>query len=124
MIPIDKLPDLDWSDVARVQLAEQDGDALVGSSTVAYRIGEIAVAGLIYHNLLSPPWFWFALARNIRHGDLLDFRRLKNHIPIGALTGVDKDDERCVRFAKLYGFVPTQEEHRQGDKTYQIFRRV
>lgn len=122
--PIDELPDLDWSDTAKQEIERLGAGDLLRQSSVAYRIRHVAVAGLIYHSFLQPPWFWFALAKDISHGDLLDFRRLKDLIPKGSLTGVNKADARCVRFAQLYGFEPTAEEHEQQGVTYQVFRRA
>lgn len=103
MNPIKELPNLPWSETARKQIMETGPD-LVAASDVAYRIGDIAAVGLIYESYTSPPWFWFALAEGVTMRHLLDFTRLKDRIPYGALTGVDADNKTELRFAEFYGF--------------------
>lgn len=123
MIPIEKLPDLNWNDIAVRELSLLEDD-LVGSSTVAYRIGNVAVAGLIHDSFTSPPWFWFALAKDVTMRDLIDFRRFQEKIPSGALTAVQKDNERALRFATFYGFIDTGKEASNRDIEYKILRRA
>lgn len=125
MTPIDRLPPLDWSDIAREQIAlEPDADALVQRSTVAVRIRDVLSAGLVYENLVSPPWFWFLLAKGVTLRDLIDFRRLRDEIPEGALTGVVADDQAAIRFAEFYGFVPTGESVDYAGRVLKIYRRA
>lgn len=124
MTPIDKLPELQWNDIALEEMLAGETDDLVATSEVAYRVGNLAVAGLIYHTFLQPPWFWFALAKGVTIRDLLDFRRLKERIPHGALTAVNIKHHEAIRFAELYGFERTGKMEVHNDKTYLIFRRT
>src|ERR1044072_1341899 len=73
MNPIERLPDLDWNEIARQEIVVTGAD-LVAKSDFAFQIGRVAIAGLIYHNYISPPWFWFALAKGVTIRDLIDFR--------------------------------------------------
>lgn len=123
MSPIDHLPNLDWNEIARNEIIVT-GANLIAQSDFAYQIGRVAIAGLIYHNYTSPPWFWFALAKGVTMRDLIDFRALKEEIPLGALTAVCDEWPNAVRFAEFYGFVPTGEERLYGDKHYKIYRRA
>lgn len=122
MSPIDALPDLPWSKQARVEIVST-GAELVRRSDLAFQFGNIGVAGLIYTCLLSPPWFWFALVEDVSIGDLIDFRRLAQHIPVGALTAIRSDFERGKKFARLYGFTDTGEVHSHNNVSYNIYRR-
>lgn len=123
MSRINSLPPLDWSDTA-FQEIELTGDELVQQSDCAYRLGNIGVCGLIYSSYTSPPWLWFALARDVSVGDLLDFKkRLEALIPVGSVTGIRADFLKGVRFAKFYGFEPTGEVARHGGHDYEIYRK-
>lgn len=122
MTPIDSLPDLEWSRIALEEMGVS-GSAFIQESTVAFRIGDVAIAGLIYTSYLSPPWFWFASARGITLRDLIDFRRLAANIPKGALTGIRVGHEPSVRFAKLYGFEETEQQAEHCGITFTIFRK-
>lgn len=123
MNPIDKLPQLEWSDLAQEEIIVT-GVSLVEQSVVAYQIGHVAVAGLWYDSYTSPPWFWFALAKNVTLRDLLDFRRLKDNIPQGARTLINSEREVAEQFAKLYGFEDTKDRLIQNGIEYKIFRRT
>ena len=120
--PIKHLPSLDWTDTARREIVHT-GAELVEQSHVAYRIGNVAVAGLIYYSFTEPPWFWFALARGVTMRHLIDFRRYRDDIPQGALTAIDSEDNRSIRFAKFYGFEETDTIREYHGREYQIFRR-
>ena len=123
MSPIERLPDLDWNEIARTEIITTGAD-LVARSDFAYQIGRVAIAGLIYHSYVAPPWFWFALAKGVRLRDLIDFRALREEIPAGALTAIHPGWPNAIRFAEFYGFENTGEEHIYGDKLYKIYRRV
>lgn len=123
MSPIDKLPDLDWNEVAKQEIIVTGAD-LVSRSDFAYQIGRVAIAGLIYHSYISPPWFWFALAKNVTLRDLIDFRAFREEIPEGALTAVCDEWPHAVRFAEFYGFEDTGETRPCNDRIYKIYRRV
>lgn len=123
MSPIDKLPDLDWNEIARQEIIIT-GSNLVSQSDFAYQIGRVAIAGLIYHSYTAPPWFWFALAKNVTFRDLIDFRALREEIPAGALTAIREEWPHAIRFAEFYGFKNTGQERLYGGKTYKIYRRV
>jgi hypothetical protein len=73
---------------------------------------------------VSPPWFWFALAKGVTIRDLIDFRAKREEIPAGALTAVREEWPNAVRFAEFYGFVYTGEDRTIGSKTYRIYRRT
>lgn len=123
MNPIKGLPDLDWNEIARQEIIVTGAD-LVARSDYAFQIGRVAIAGLIYHSYVSPPWFWFALAKGVTIRDLIDFRAFREEIPQGALTAVCEEWPNAVRFAEFYGFENTGDERLYGDKTYKIFRRA
>lgn len=123
MNPIDKLPDLDWNEIASKEII-LTGENLVAQSDFAYQIGRVAIAGLIYHSYLAPPWFWFALAKGVTMRDLIDFRALREQIPAGALTAVNPEWPNAVRFAEFYGFDDTGRRSLAGEKPYMIYRRA
>lgn len=123
MTPIDSLPDLDWSDIAREEIVAA-GAELVSKSDFAYRIGNIAIAGLIYSSYTAPPWFWFALTNGITLKDLLDLRAKREKIPQGAITAVNKNLPEAIKFAKFFGFEDTDRIRLVDGKIYKIFRRV
>jgi hypothetical protein len=123
MTPISSLPDFDWNEIARREIS-MTGEELISQSTVAFKVQNVAAGGLIYHNFMTPPWFWFILARNVTMRHLIDFRRHKEHIPVGALTAVDEDEPLARRFAVFYGFEPTEELRSYHGHQYRIFRRA
>lgn len=123
MTPIKGLPNLDWNEIARREIIVTGSD-LVTRSDFAYQIGRVAIAGLIYHNYMAPPWFWFALAKGVRLRDLIDFRAMREEIPRGSLTAINSEWPNAVRFAEFYGFEDTGERRLYGDKPYLIYRRV
>lgn len=123
MNPIERLPDLDWNEIARQEIIVTGAD-LVNKSDFAFQIGRVAIAGLIYHNYTSPPWFWFALAKGVTIRDLIDFRAMREEIPLGALTPVCEAWPNAIRFAEFYGFEDTGEKRLLGDKPYKIYRRT
>jgi hypothetical protein len=116
------MPDLKWLPHSENEIA-LTGAELINYSDTCYQIGEIIAVGFIYHNYLSPPWMWFALAEGITLGHLIDFRRLSEEIPQGTLTGVRSDYELGFRFAKLYGFEDTGDVRKHVGISYNIFRR-
>lgn len=122
MTPINELPSLNWSTTASEQL-QITGPEIVEQSHVAYQIGNIAVAGLIYGSLLCPPWFWFALADGITLRELLDFRRLMEKIPTGSLTAVNASHKEAIKFARVFGFEETDSEAEISGAIYKLFRR-
>lgn len=116
------IPAWDWSENSKVEMI--DMTEIVESATdFMWRVGNVAVVGFIHHTLLSPPWMWFLLNKDISVGDLLDFRRLTNMIPSGTLTGIKLGFVKGERFAELYGFVPTDVICEQGDLQYQVYRK-
>lgn len=123
MTPIKGLPDLDWNDVAQQEIIVT-GANLVAQSNFAYQIGQVAIAGLIYYSYISPPWFWFALAKGVTLRDLIDFRALREQIPHGALTAINEEWPNSVRFAEFYGFEDTGERRPYGGKLHRIYRRT
>lgn len=123
MSPIKHLPNLDWNEIAEQEIIVT-GAELVSQSDFAYQIGNIAIAGLIYHSYVAPPWFWFALAKGVTLRDLLDFRALREQVPVGALTAVREEWPNAIRFAEFYGFEYTDEDRLYGDKMYKIYRRA
>lgn len=122
MNPIRGLPNLDWNEIARQEIIVTGAD-LVSRSDFAYQIGRVAIAGLIYHSYVGPPWFWFALAKGVTIRDLIDFRALREQIPQGALTAICEKWPNALRFATFYGFEDTGEERLYGDNLYKIYRR-
>jgi hypothetical protein len=124
MKEINKLPNLDWTDRARRQIDAAGGNALINMSHVAYRLGNAGVIGLIYGSLLSPPWLWFALAKNVTMRDLIDFRRMQNLIPPGTFAAVEDADKVAYRFASFFGFVQTGHEVEHEGQLYLLMRKV
>lgn len=120
---IDRLPDFDWSDRAKRQI-ETFGADLVKESNFAFAIGNVAVAGLIYVSFTEKPWFWFALARNVRFRDLIDLRRLQENIPPGSRTAVEAEDAVAIRFAKYYGFRETGGSFTHNNVDYVLMRKM
>lgn len=123
MNPIDNLPNLDWNEIARTEIIVT-GANLVAQSDFAYQTGRVAIAGLIYHSYVSPPWFWFALAKGVTIRDLINFRALREEIPQGALTAIYEGWPNAVRFAEFYGFEDSGITRLYGDKLYKIYRRI
>lgn len=123
MSPIKQLPDLEWNEIAEQEIIVA-GAGLVAQSDFAYQVGRVAIAGLIYHNYVTPPWFWFALAKGVTLRDLIDFRALREEIPAGALTAIYEGWPNAVRFAEFYGFEYTGNDRLCGDKMYKIYRRT
>jgi hypothetical protein len=117
------LPNWKWKDHSHREI-EMTGAQLAAGSDFVWRVGEVAIAGFIYNNFMSPPWMWFALAEGVGIRDLVDFRRLANDIPHGTLTAVQSDYEVGRRFARLYGFYETGELVDQNDHEYLIMRKV
>lgn len=124
MIPIEKLPSLNWTDNSMYEITEAGGDALLDQSDMAWQLGNLLVVGLIYKTLTNPPWMWFALSKDVKFRDLIDFRRIKDHIPLGTLTAVADDFTVAQRFAQFYGFEFTGERTMYKERCYLIFRRV
>lgn len=123
MSPIDSLPDLDWTDHARSEIVVV-GPEIIMQSHVALQIGNVAIAGLIYHSFTSPPEMWFALARGVTMRDLIDFRRLQEYIPRGTTVSVKVGHRIAERFAMFYGFAPTETTFDFRDNSYRIYRRA
>lgn len=123
MNPIDKLPSLDWNEIAQREIIVTGAD-LVAKSDFAYQIGRVAIAGLIYHSYMAPPWFWFALAKGVTVRDLIDFRALREEIPQGALTAINEKWPNAIRFAEFYGFEDTGQVRVLEDSPYKIYRRT
>lgn len=123
MSPISSLPNLEWNEIAEQEIIVA-GAGLVAQSDFAYQIGRVAIAGLIYHNYVAPPWFWFALAKGVTLRDLIDFRALREEIPKGALTAICEEWPNAIRFAEFYGFEYTGNDRLCGDKMYKIYRRT
>ena len=53
MTPIDKLPDLDWTELAKQEII-LTGENLVQTSDVAFQIGRVAIKGRPAFNSLFP----------------------------------------------------------------------
>lgn len=124
MTPIEKLPPLNWTDNSAYEIRAVGADKLFSQSDLAWRLGDLLVVGLIYSSFTSPPWMWFALSKNVKFRDLIDFRRIKDYIPTGTLTAVARDFAVAHRFAKFYGFEPTTMLREYQDREYIIYRRV
>lgn len=120
--PIRELPEWDWLPNSRYEI-ETTGADLIDASDFVYRVGKVVSVGFIYHSYTSPPWMWFAIAKNVGIADLIDFRRLTQMIPQGTLTAVAEDFPLALRFAKLYGFVDTEKEISHLDRVYKIMRK-
>lgn len=118
MSRIDSIPTLNWNDQARSEMG--NAEALIRCSDFMWKVGEVAICGLIYETYTSPPWMWFALSRDVTMRDLIDFRRLSTLIPRGTLVGVAEDYALGVRFAEFYGFSNTNSRL----QNYKIFRRL
>lgn len=124
MIPIKKLPQLNWTENSYYEIEEAGGDVLLDQSDMAWQLGNLLVVGLIYPSLISPPWMWFALTKDVKFRDLIDFRRIKDYIPQGTVTAVAEDFAVAHRFAQFYGFVNTGDQVEHKNRCYYIYRRV
>ena len=125
MIPIKEireLPELDWSDQALIEIGNAGADVLAKSQLIL-QLGNVCIAGLIYGSFTSPPWFWFALARNVGIRDLIDFRGASQRIPWGARTAIREDYEAAHRFARFYHFVPINEIVEYLGVPYVLYRK-
>ena len=116
------LPNWRWKPQSAKEIY-MTGTQLVNESDFVYRIGNVAVAGFIYTNYTSPPWMWFVISENVGIGDLVDFRKMAEHIPQGTLTGVEIGLKVPMRFAKLYGFVETDEVIEHNGIKYRVMRK-
>lgn len=119
---IKTLPDWQWLEQSEREIAAS-GTEIVDETDFVWQIGNAAVIGFMYHNMLCAPWMWFVLAKGITIGDLVDFRRLCKLIPPGTLTAVQADYERGLKFAQLYEFEDTGQTLQAHSLDYKIFRR-
>lgn len=119
---VKRLPGFHWSELAELEMNEQ-GLELIQQTDVIYKVGSVAVAGFMWRSFFQPPWLWFALSRDAKFRDLIDFRRLAEQIPAGTLTAVRDDKPVAKRFAEFYGFVPTLQFHSTPFAVYQLFRK-
>lgn len=124
MKEISELPDLNWSDRAKRQIASAGGNKLIRMSQVAYRLGDVGVIGLVYQSFFSPPWLWFALAKGVTIRDLIDFRRMQDRIPRGTVVAVEEADETAYRFAAFYGFEDSGRLIESAGVNYIIMRKA
>lgn len=124
MIPIDKMPELNWTDNTRYEINRVDFNELFAQSEERWQIDNILIVGLIYQSYTSPPWMWFALTKDVKFRDLIDFRRIKDYIPIGTQTAVAVDYPVAHRFAKFYGFENTGVNYDADGREYLIYRRT
>lgn len=122
MNPIKELPAWDWTEHARKEIIVSGPDLLT-QSDFAWEVGGVAICGLIYNNYCAPPWMWFAIRKGVELRHLLDFRRYAEFIPKGTTTAVLEDFDTGIRFAQLYGFIPTKLVIPHGDQFYIVFRR-
>lgn len=120
--PIKELPKFNWLEHSKREIALTGVDLLF-QTTFMWKVGNVAVVGFIYSNLLAPPWMWFALAKGITIGDLVDFRRLTKLIPSGTLTGIQADYKLGIRFAKIYEFEDTEHLREYAGIDYKLFRK-
>ena len=124
MTPIDKFPNLNWTEHTRNELEEFNMDEVFARSQLVWQIKDIIAVGLIYTSFTGPPQMWFALAEGVTFRDLIDFRRLQEEIPIGTLVTVSSDFKVGHRFAKFYGFEDTGERKGFKEREFHIYRRV
>jgi hypothetical protein len=116
------LPAWKWKPHSAKEIA-LTGEQLVMQSDFVWQVGNVAVAGFIYHSYTSPPWMWFVLNEGITVADMIDFRRLAEQIPKGTLTGVDLDFPLTMRFAKIYGFVEVDQTIERAGHIYRVMRK-
>jgi len=117
------LPNWRWKEHSQEEIT-LTGEELVVMSDFVWRIGNVAVAGFIHTSYTSPPWMWFVLADNVGIADLIDFRRLALLIPKGTLTAVDSNFHVGFKFARVYGFVETDEELDYSGRLYKLMRKM
>lgn len=118
------LPDWNWTKHCKEEIFSENAQELIDMSDFIWRIGNVAVAGFVYHSYTAPPWMWFVLAEGVSISDLVDFRRLTRNIPQGTVTAVAADFPVALRFAKLYEFVETNEVREHHGRLYKIMRKV
>lgn len=123
MTPIKTLPELDWTDQAKAEIASQPAD-FVANSDFAWQIDDLFIAGWYYPALSSPPWFWFAMTNKFAGMKLRRLYEYQFRIPSGAETSVEAGWEVGDKFAKTFGFVPTGEIFTQNGVQYLKYRRA
>ena len=124
MIPINALPDLPWTENSQIEIDEAGGNALFAHTDCAWQFGNVLVIGLSYSSFVSAPWMWFALTKNVKFKDLIDFRHFQTMIPYGTMTAVAEDFTVGHRFAKFYGFEHTGDAYDTGGKSYLLYRKI
>lgn len=112
MIRINSIPDLDWTEHAREEIAANPW--LVARSEVAVRVDDALIAGLYYPVLCGPPWFWLAVTKGLRVRALFALVEL---LPPNCYTMVKQGWRVGDRFARFFGFTP-QESEFYGYKVY------
>lgn len=113
MIPINHLPDLDWTEQSAREI--EKSPTLVEDSDFAWQIDDLFIAGWAYPSLVAPPWFWFALTKKFARKNVRRLMELQPRIPPNAHTLVLRDWGLGERFAKFFGFLPTDEMIRYKD---------
>ena len=124
MIPISELPNLPWTENTRAEIEKAGADALFAHTDIAWQFGNILVVGLCYNSFVQAPWLWFALTKNVKFKDLIDFRHFQTMIPVGTITAVAEDFTVGHRFAKFYGFENTGEAYDVTGRSYLLYRKT
>lgn len=121
MTPIDSLPNLDWTEESAKEIAAHS--TLVEDSDFAYQLGDWFVGGWHYPSLIGPPWFWFALAKGADVARIRQLRLLQPRLPADMHTLVRREWTTGDRFARFFGFKPTDEVHVVDGEEYLVYRR-
>ena len=124
MIPISALPDLPWTDNSQLEIENAGAEALFSYTDTAWQFGNVLVVGLCYNSFVQAPWLWFALTKNVKFKDLIDFRYFQTMIPEGTMTAVAEDFAVGHRFAKFYGFKPTGGAYDLSGRSYLLYRKT
>jgi hypothetical protein len=91
--------------------------------TFAYQVDDLFIAGWHYPVLAGPPWFWFALTKDFVGMKLRRLKELQPRIPPNAHTAVELGWQAGDRFARFFGFRPTDQVLEVDGTEYIVYRR-
>ncbi len=121
MIQINALPELDWTEQSAKEIARSP--TIVEDSDFAYQLGDWFVGGWKYPSFVGPPWFWFALSKQAGVGQLRRLKVLQPMMPADLHTAVLRGWTVGDKFAKWFGFKPTDEVMDIEGEEYLVYRR-
>lgn len=125
---IDSIPELDWTEWAAQEMALGFRDKIERHTSEMVLVSRddvpILVAGLQRRSLINAPWLWFLMTQAFEK-NLLGNIRVCARIALKlepTETPINVKFEKGCKFAKLFGWRPTQEFVMDG--AYQMFRKA